>query len=58
MKRLLVRPYDARVAPRWRELQAYAQLRGWPRPVNCAWITRLLPDPRASPDDLQGEGLS
>jgi toxin FitB len=35
---LLVLPYDRRVATRWGELQAYAQLRGRPRPVNDTWI--------------------
>lgn len=30
--------YDQRVATRWGELQAYAQLGGRPRPVNDAWI--------------------
>lgn len=33
---LVVLPYDHRVATRWGELQAYAQLRGRPRPVNDA----------------------
>ncbi len=35
---LVVLPYDQRVATRWGELQAYAQLRGRPRPVNDSWI--------------------
>lgn len=35
---LVVLPYDQRVAARWGELQAYAQLRGRPRPVNDSWI--------------------
>ena len=35
---LLVLPYDTRVAARWGELQAYAQLRGRPRPVNDTWV--------------------
>ncbi|MDN5914018.1 MAG: PIN domain-containing protein [Pseudonocardia sp.] len=35
---LVVLPYDTHVAARWGELQAYAQLRGWPRPVNDSWI--------------------
>lgn len=35
---LLVLPYDQRVAATWAELQAYAQLRGRPRPVNDTWI--------------------
>jgi toxin FitB len=33
---LLLLPYDQRVAVRWGELQAYAQLRGRPRPVSEA----------------------
>lgn len=35
---LVVLPYDSYVAVRWGELQAYAQLRGRPRPVNDSWI--------------------
>lgn len=35
---LAVIPYDERVAERWGELQAFAQLRGRPRPVNDSWI--------------------
>ncbi len=35
---LVVLPYDQHVAARWGELQAYAQLRGRPRPVNDSWI--------------------
>jgi toxin FitB len=35
---LLVLPYDRRVATRWGEIQAYAQLRGRPRPANDSWI--------------------
>lgn len=35
---LVVLPYDQRVSARWGELQAYAQLRGRPRPVNDSWI--------------------
>jgi toxin FitB len=31
-------PYDSRVAARWGEIQAYAQLRGRPRPANDSWI--------------------
>jgi predicted nucleic acid-binding protein len=34
---LVVLPYDSRVATRWGELQAYAQLRGRPRPTNDSW---------------------
>lgn len=36
--RLVVLPYDQGVAARWGELQAYAQLRGRPRPTNDSWI--------------------
>lgn len=36
---LVVLPYDHRVATRWGELQAFAQLRGRPRPANDTWIT-------------------
>jgi predicted nucleic acid-binding protein len=35
---LVVLPYDHRVATRWGELQANAQLRGRPRPANGTWI--------------------
>ena len=35
---LVVLPYDRRVATRWGEIQAYAQLRGRPRPANDSWI--------------------
>lgn len=35
---LVVLPYDQRVAVRWGEIQAYAQLRGRPRPANDSWI--------------------
>ncbi|MBW0089422.1 type II toxin-antitoxin system VapC family toxin [Pseudonocardia sp. KRD-184] len=35
---LVVLPYDHRVATRWGELQAFAQLRGRPRPANDTWI--------------------
>ena len=35
---LVVLPYDMHVAVRWGELQAHAQLRGRPRPVNDSWI--------------------
>lgn len=34
LARLVVLPYDQRVAARWGELQAYAQVRGRPRPAN------------------------
>lgn len=35
---LVILPYDQRVSARWGELQAYAQLRGRPRPTNDSWI--------------------
>ena len=35
---LVVLPYDQQVAARWGEIQAYAQLRGRPRPTNDSWI--------------------
>lgn len=35
---LVILPYDQRVAARWGGLQAYAQLRGRPRPTNDSWI--------------------
>jgi predicted nucleic acid-binding protein len=35
---LVVLPYDQRVATCWGEIQAYAQLRGRPRPTNDSWI--------------------
>jgi toxin FitB len=46
--RVVVLPYSARVATVWGEIQAHAQLRGRPRPVNDSWVaacclTRELP---------------
>jgi predicted nucleic acid-binding protein len=38
LEQLVVLPYDSRVASTWGQLQAYAQLRGRPRPVNDTWI--------------------
>jgi hypothetical protein len=35
---LVVLPYKQRVATRWGEIPAYAQLRGHPRPTNDSWI--------------------
>jgi predicted nucleic acid-binding protein len=35
---LVLLPYDRAVAAKWGELQAYAQLRGRPRPTNDSWI--------------------
>jgi predicted nucleic acid-binding protein len=35
---MVVLPYDSLVAARWGEIQAYAQLRGRPRPVNNSWV--------------------
>lgn len=48
-----VLPYGRRVARRWGELQAAAQLRGKPRPHNDTWIAAccLVRDlPLATPD--------
>ena len=38
LSRVVVLPYSERVARRWGELQAHAQLRGRPHPVNDTWI--------------------
>lgn len=38
LSQMVMLPYDQRVAARWGELQAYAQLRGRPRPANDTWI--------------------
>ena len=38
LSRVVVLPYSPRVATRWGELQANAQLRGRPRPVNDTWV--------------------
>jgi len=38
LSHMVVLPYDRQVAARWGELQAFAQLRGRPRPVNDSWI--------------------
>lgn len=38
MHRVGVLPYDKRVARKWGQLQAAAQLRGRPRPQNDTWI--------------------
>ncbi|WP_433799098.1 type II toxin-antitoxin system VapC family toxin [Actinomycetospora sp. CA-084318] len=35
---LVVLPYDEAVAHRWGEIQAFARLRGRPRPANDTWI--------------------
>lgn len=43
MSGVAVLPYDSRVARRWGELQAYAQLRGRPRPQNDTWIAACCP---------------
>ena len=37
-RRVVVLPFDEEVATTWGELQARAQLRGRPRPVNDTWI--------------------
>jgi hypothetical protein len=39
MTHVTVLPYDPDVAVTWGELQARAQLRGRPRPMNDTWIT-------------------
>lgn len=63
---LVLLPYDQRVATRWGELQAYAQLRGRPRPVNDSWVAacclvRELPlatfNARDYTDFVEHEGL-
>jgi hypothetical protein len=51
---MLTLPYDSMVAARWGEIQAYAQLRGRPRPVNDSWIAacclvRDVPLSRSTP---------
>jgi predicted nucleic acid-binding protein len=38
LSELVVLPYSPRVAVTWGDLQAHAQLRGRPRPVNDTWI--------------------
>jgi len=38
LAKVAVLPYGRRVAQRWGELQAHAQLRGRPRPHNDTWI--------------------
>ena len=35
---LVILPYDSQVAARWGQIQATAQLRGRPRPVNDSWV--------------------
>jgi toxin FitB len=37
-RQVVLLPFDEAVAIRWGELQANAQLRGRPRPVNDSWI--------------------
>jgi predicted nucleic acid-binding protein len=63
---LVVLPYDQRVATCWGEIQAYARLRGRPRPANDAWIAacclvRELPlatfDIKDHADFAEHEGL-
>jgi len=46
--RVVILPYSTRVATVWGEIQAHAQLRGRPRPVNDSWVaarclTREIP---------------
>lgn len=36
--RVVVLPYGPRVARIWGEIQAHAQMRGRPRPVNDSWV--------------------
>lgn len=36
--RVVVLPYSPRVATIWGEIQAHAQMRGRPRPVNDSWV--------------------
>ena len=38
LAQLIILPYGERVARRWGQLQAAAQLRGRPRPANDTWI--------------------
>jgi predicted nucleic acid-binding protein len=38
LNRVALLPYSGKVARRWGELQAHAQLRGRPRPANDTWI--------------------
>jgi toxin FitB len=38
-QRVVLLPFDEAVATTWGDLQARAQLRGRPRPVNDTWIT-------------------
>lgn len=54
---LVVLPYDRRVAVRWGEIQAYAQLRGRPRPDERQLDRRLLPRLRSPAGDLQHQRL-
>lgn len=37
-QRVVLLPYSAKVATKWGQFQARAQLRGRPRPVNDTWI--------------------
>lgn len=37
-RQVVLLPFDEQVAIRWGQLQARAQLRGRPRPVNDSWI--------------------
>lgn len=50
---LVALPSHQRVAARWGELRAYAQLRSCPRPTNDSWVAacclvRGLPWPRST----------
>lgn len=35
---VIVLPYSPRVATLWGEIQAHAQMRGRPRPINDSWV--------------------
>jgi predicted nucleic acid-binding protein len=50
-------PYESLVATRLGEIQAYAQLRGRPRPANDSWIAACWPGARRSVGHLQHQGL-
>lgn len=54
---LVVLPYDQHVATRWGEIQAYAQLRGRPRPANDSWIAACCLRPRPAARHVQRQGL-
>jgi hypothetical protein len=41
-RQVVLLPFDEAVATKWGEIQANAQLRGRPRPVNDSWIAACL----------------